>query len=291
VRQPPNYRFRIPQRHSESRVWSSEFVIRSCEILVCLAAFPVLAGSAAHALSVADIRSQAQSAESELNRLRQSQSLDAAAEKRLIGELGGLTLAFLEESDKVTRSGSERTAREKLLPAFEAIHQPLDSIYHGRSDWMEAKAKEIMDADGDLEALYETAKFQESQAVAAQALYYLNWLDLYGGRLAEGSRRKELLEAAERGFSEFAVGDQKSELVTESLLGRGLCHMELGNFEWAVRDFRLVLDQPNASPQRKEKARLALLESYARSGDADSTLRYSESLPARPTATGGKRGR
>lgn len=238
--------------------------------------YPGVAPASATPLS--EIRSQAQGADRELQRLKQSQSLDAAAEKRLIEELGRLTLAFLEQSDKVTRSGSERRARNMLLPVFEAIHEPLDAIYHGRSDWMEAEAKAIMDADGDLEALYETAKFQESQAVAAQALYYLNWLDLYGGRLSEGARRKKLLEAAERGFSEFAVGDQKSALVTESLLGRGLCHMELGNFEWAERDFRLVLDQPTASPQRKEKARLALLETYARSGNTDSTLRYADSL-------------
>jgi tetratricopeptide (TPR) repeat protein len=236
--------------------------------------------STSYALSVAGIRREAQSVSSELNGLRRAQTLDAAAEKRLIAELGRLTLAFLEQSDQVVRGGSERKARDTLLPAFEAIHQPLDAIYRGRVDWMEREAKTIMDADGDLEALYETARFQESQEVAAQALYYLNWLNLYGGRLSQKTRRKELLETSERGFSEFAVGDQKSELVVESLLGRGLCHMELGNFEWAVRDFRLVLDQPNASPQRKEKARLALLESYARSGNHDNTLRYSDSLLA-----------
>lgn len=234
----------------------------------------------AGATTVSDIRNQAQAANSELSRLRRTQALDATAEKRLIERLGQLTLAFLEQSDRVFQSGGERKARQTLLPTFEAIHQPLDAIYRGRGDWMEREAKAIMDADGDLEALYETAKFQESQMIAAQALYYLNWLNLYGGRLSEKARRKELLETAERGFSEFAVGDQSSELVVESLLGRGLCHMELGNFEWAVRDFRLVLDQPKASPQRKEKARLALLESYARSGNIDETLRYSDSLLA-----------
>jgi tetratricopeptide (TPR) repeat protein len=254
-----------------------EFGIWNLEFVACLVVLLALVGSA-HALSVADIRSRARNANAELDRLRQSQSLDATAEKRLIEELGRLALAFLEQSDEVIQSGSERKARETLLPTFEAIHRPLDAIYRGRGDWMEGEAKAIMDADGDLEALYETAKFQESQSIAAQALYYLNWLNLYGGRLSEGSRRRELLEAAERGFSEFAVGDQKSELVVESLLGRGLCHMELGNFEWAVRDFRLVLDQPNVSPQRKEKTRLALLESYARSGSIDNTLRYSDIL-------------
>jgi tetratricopeptide (TPR) repeat protein len=139
-------------------------------------------------------------------------------------------------------------------------------------------SREIMDQDGDLEALYETAEFRNSQAVAAQALYYLNWLNYYGARLHEGARRKELLEAAEKGFSEFAVGDQKNELIVESLLGRGLCHLELGDTDFAIRDFKLVIDEPNVSAERKAKARLAILDGYARGGRVQDALRYSDEL-------------
>ena len=79
-----------------------------------------------------------------------------------------------------------------------------------------------MEQDGDLDALYETPAFKEAQVVASQALYFLNWLHYYGARLYDGAQRKELLEKAQRGFSEFAVGDRRSELLVESLLGRGL---------------------------------------------------------------------
>ena len=53
-----------------------------------------------------------------------------------------------------------------------------------------------MDQDGDLDALYETAEFKQSQAVAAQSLYYLNWLRYYGGR---GLRRRAPQGAADGG--------------------------------------------------------------------------------------------
>jgi tetratricopeptide (TPR) repeat protein len=135
-----------------------------------------------------------------------------------------------------------------------------------------------MDQDGDLEALYETPEFKQSQAVAAAALYYRNWLDYYGARLYDGAKQKELLNAAQKGFGEFAIGDQPGELKTESLLGRGLSYLELGDTESAMRDFKLVADSPNASPERKVKARLAMLDAYSRAGRIQDTLRYSDEL-------------
>lgn len=238
----------------------------------------VLAPGAVRALSPGEIRSQAQAIGAEWDRLRQNPASPVGAESPLIERLGSLVLAFIEECDDTARAGNERQSRDALRAAFEALYGPLNGIYDARGGDMERRARKIMDEDGDLEALYETAEWQQSQTVAAQALYYLNWLDLYGGRLQEGARRRELFEAAERGFSQFAVGDRKGELITESLLGRGLAHLELGNSEWAVRDFRLVVDDPKVSPERKAKARLALLDAYARSGKPKDTLEYTESL-------------
>ena len=135
-----------------------------------------------------------------------------------------------------------------------------------------------MDQDGDLDALYETQEFKQSQAVAAAALYYRNWLDYYGARLYDGAKQKELLTAAQKGFGEFAIGDQPGELKTESLLGRGLSYLELGDTASAMRDFQLVVDSPNATPERKVKARLAMLDAYSRAGRIQDTLRYSDEL-------------
>ena len=230
----------------------------------------VLGGSSAHALSAAEIRAQA--------RQIGGAGGEAAAEQRRVEQLGPLVLGFIELSDEASRSGSEAQRREELRGVFEALYGPLNGIYETSSPHIESLAHAVMYQDGDLEALYETKDFRESQAIAAQALYYLNWLDYYGARVSDGARKKDLLAAAEKGFSQFTSGDQKPELITESQLGRGLCALELGDDDAAVRDFKLVIDDPKASPERKDKARLALLDAYGRSGHAQEALRYSDEL-------------
>jgi tetratricopeptide (TPR) repeat protein len=233
-------------------------------LLAFLGARPALA------LSAGEIRNQA--------RQIGGTGGDAAAEQGRVEQLGRLVLAFIDLSDEAVRAGTEAQRRDELRGAFEAVYGPLNGIYEARSGRLESMTRAVMDQDGDLEALYETKDFRESQAVAAAALYYLNWLDYYGARLYDGARRKELLEAAEKGFSQFAVGDQKSSLITESQLGRGLCYVELGDTDSAMRDFKLVIDDASVSPERKAKARLALLDAYGRSGRSQDALRYSDEL-------------
>jgi tetratricopeptide (TPR) repeat protein len=238
-------------------------VAAACLIALCGA-------RTAAALSAGEIRAQA--------RQVGGASGDAAAEQRRVEQLGPLVLAFIDLCDDAARAGTEAARREELRGTFDAIYGPLNSIYASRSGKLESMSRAIMDQDGDLEALYESRDFRDSQAVAAAALYHLNWLDYYGGRLHDGARKKELLEAAEKGFSEFASGDQKNELITESQLGRGLCYLELGDYDSAVRDFKLVVDDAQVSPERRAKARLAILDAYSRSGRLQDTLRYSDEL-------------
>ncbi len=244
--------------------------MRALALLAAGALLALLAARPALALSAGEIRNQA--------RQIGGASGDAAGEQRRVAQLGPLVLAFIELSDEAARAGTEGQRREELRGTFEALYAPLNGIYEERSGRLENMARAIMDQDGDLEALYETKDFRESQAVAAAALYYLNWLDYYGARLYDGARKKELLAAAEKGFSQFAVGDQKGELITESQLGRGLCYLDLGDYDSATRDFKLVIDDATVSPERKAKARLAMLDAYGRSGRLQDALRYSDEL-------------
>ena len=242
---------------------------RAVAVVVAAGLLAVAAGPA-RALSTSEIRARA--------RAVGGAGGDAAVEQQRVGELGELVLAFIDQCDSAVRAGSESARRDELRGAFEAINGPLDAIYTSRAAKLEALARGVMDQDGDLEALYETPEFKQSQAVAAAALYYRNWLDYYGARLYDGERRKALFGAAEKGFSEFAVGDQPGELQTEALLGRGLCHLELGDTASALRDFQLVADAATASPERKAKARLAMLDAYARAGRTQEALRYSDEV-------------
>jgi TolA-binding protein len=239
-----------------------------------------LTATAAHAASLEDIRARGRAIGAEVQRLRAAGQLDHAAERRLAGDIGPVALDYIEASDEAARSGRDDELKGSLTSAFEAVYAPLDGIYSAVNAELEGKSKAIMDADGDLEALQDSREWQEAQSVAAEALYYRNWIAYYGARLFEGERRKKLLEAAENGFSQFAVGERKDELITESLLGRALCHLELGNYEWAIRDLRIVMDEPGVSPERKAKARLALLDTYVRAGRLGDALAHSDRLLA-----------
>lgn len=234
----------------------------------------VLAGvQAASAVSLSEIRSRGD----RLAQEARGAAGNADAERSLVEQIGEVALAYIDESDRIQRGGEEEQRAAELRASFEAVHAPLAGIYQARSGRLEKLSRAVMDEDGDLEALYETAEFQASQSIAASALYYLNWLNYYGARVFSGDRRAELLRSCESGFSQFAVGDHSDELLSESLLGRGLCYLESGNQEWARRDFQSVIDG-KASPERVAKARMALLDSHYRGGNATKTLAYAREL-------------
>jgi len=232
----------------------------------------------AHAQSAADLRTSGREAASDIAAQKGGGHFDLAAQQRAVDRLGKLVLAFIDLSDRTTNAGGESRERDALRGAYEAINAPLESIYDQNLATIERLTKQVMDDDGDLEAVYETQPFKEAQVVASQSLYFLNWLHYYGARLYDGAQRKELLEKAQRGFSEFAVGDRHTDLLVESLLGRGLCHLELGNTEFGVHDLQAVMNDPQASPERKAKARLALLDGYARSGNLNEVLKLSDQM-------------
>jgi TolA-binding protein len=251
---------------------------RLSSTLAWVALFGVAAAAPALAQSGGDLRGSAREIAGEVAAQRSAGKLDVAAQQRAVERLGRLTLSFISLSDRASYAGGEAREREGLTGSYEAISTPLQEIYDRNSSTLERLAKQVMDEDGDLEALYETPEFKNAQAVASQALYFLNWLHYYGARLYDGARRTQLLEKAQRGFSEFAVGDRHSDLLVESLLGRGLCHLELGHSEFAVHDLKAVAADPQASPERKSKAQLALLDAYVRAGNVAEALRLSEQL-------------
>ncbi len=238
----------------------------------------LLFASAAGAQSAAELRNAGKEVAADIAAQRSAGRFDTAAQQRAVDRLGKLALAYIDLSDRAANAAGELREREALLGAYQAVSAPLESLYDDNSAYLERAVKKVMDEDGDLEALYETTEWKNAQVVASQALYFLNWLHYYGARLYDGAQRKELLEKAQRGFSEFAVGDRRSELLVESLLGRGLCHLELGNIEFGTHDLQAVISDAQASPERKAKARLALLDAAVRGGKVEEALRLSDQL-------------
>jgi TolA-binding protein len=257
------------------------FAAAACAAAVLLAV--TLAPRVSPAATAADLSARARQIASDIAAQDSAGRFDVRAQQAAIERLGQLSLAFIDVSEQAARAGTENRDKDALLQAYEAIRKPLDQVYERNSGKLERLARAVMDVDGDLEALYESPEWKEAQLVASQALYFRNWLHYYGARLQSGAQRKEQLEKAERGFSEFAIGDRRTPLLIESLLGRALCHLELGNYDWAIRDFQLVVEEGETSSERRAKARLGLLDAYARSGKVQETIRLSDSLLASQT--------
>lgn len=222
--------------------------------------FVPLPGEAA---TVAELLAQARQAQGRVREIK-SQGWGVDEKQRVIQLLGPLALNFLSASD-LAQAASSQTQKSQVRDLYDTLSTPLDDIYGGSISRLEGMSKAVMDRDGDLEALYDTKEWKEAQLVASQSLYFLNWLHYVGSFVSEGQSRKKLLEEAAKGFSEFAVGEQSSQLKRESLFGRALCEKELKQFDWAVRDFELLLKDPALPADLERKVRTAMAEARSRS--------------------------
>jgi TolA-binding protein len=228
--------------------------------------FVPLPGEAA---TVAELLAQARQAQGRVREIK-SQGWGVDEKQRVIQLLGPLALNFLSASD-LAQAASSQTQKSQVRDLYDTLSTPLDDIYGGSISRLEGMSKAVMDRDGDLEALYDTKEWKEAQLVASQSLYFLNWLHYVGSFVSEGQSRKKLLEEAAKGFSEFAVGEQSSQLKRESLFGRALCEKELKQFDWAVRDFELLLKDPALPADLERKVRTAMAEARSRSARGERT--------------------
>jgi len=217
--------------------------------------------SASEAATVAELLAQARQAQARAREIK-NQGWGVDEKQRVIQLLGPIALTFLSASDLAQAASTQRAQVRDL---YETLSNPLDDIYDGSIARLESMSKAVMDRDGDLEGLYETKEWKDVQLVASQSLYFLNWLHYVGSFVSEGQNRKKLLEEASKGFSEFAVGEQSSQLKRESLFGRALCERELKQFDWAVRDFELLLKDPALPVDLERKVRTAMAEARNRS--------------------------
>src|SRR5262249_6309451 len=87
--------------------------------------------------------------------------------------------------------------------------------------------------------------------------YHLAWVRYQNAQLVDDPARKNtLLENAADGFSKFTSMKEVSDVYAESLYGRGLAYLDLGNYKSARDDLRAAA----ALPRTAEKAKAALAE-------------------------------
>ncbi len=248
-------------------------MIEAWRILGVAVLHVALCWGVASAASMSDLRSQARA-------VAISPGSGGGSEEAALDRLGRIALDFLAAVE-----GNATGARE----TYEAIARPLEQSHDAHRAALGRLSQQVVDADGDMDALFESAVWLQHQALATQSLYYLNWLRYQGAQLYSGGKRRELLGKAVSGFAEFASAGGESPIVIESHLGRGLANMELDQVKWAIADFEAVVRAKSAAPERKRKARLALADAYIRAGRSGDALAASEKALA--SATTGDRAR
>ena len=245
-----------------------------------LAALVVTFASLAGAQEGSELRASADRIAAQIAAQDSAGQFDRAAQQAAIDQLGPLATDFIRLADKAAYAGGGAAQRDALRPVYASVAAPLEKVYQKNGAYLQSSTQKVIDEDGDLEALQDSEAYKNAQLVASQALYFLNWLNYYGSRLYDGKQSQYMLERAQAGFSEFAVGEEHNDLAVESLLGRGLCNLELGKMEYAVHDLTAVAKDEKASQERRNKARYALLDAYVRSGNVGQALPLSEELLA-----------
>ena len=222
--------------------------------------------SEVEAASIAELSARAKQARSRANALKQG-NWDAPAKLQAIQILGPVALEFVALPN-LAQSVKTPSSRKAIRAVYETLHGPLNDIYTGSFQRVDQMTQDVIARDGDLEAVQDSQEYRAEQGVAARALYFLNWLNYIGSFTFDEKKKETLLTKAMNGFGEFAVGDQASRLKNESLFGRALSERELEKFDWAIRDFELLLKQPGVSADMKRKAQRALDQTrrYAKRG-------------------------
>lgn len=222
--------------------------------------------SEVEAASIAELSARAKQARSKANALKQG-SWDAQAKLQAIQILGPVALEFVALPN-LAQSVKTPSSKKAIRDVYETLHGPLNDIYTGSFKRIDQMTQDVIARDGDLEAVQDSQEYRAEQGVAARALYFLNWLNYIGSFTFDEKKKETLLTTAMNGFGEFAVGDQASRLKNESLFGRALSERELEKFDWAIRDFELLLKQPGVSTDMKRKAQRALEQTrrYAKRG-------------------------
>jgi tetratricopeptide (TPR) repeat protein len=173
------------------------------------------------------------------------------------------SLSVLEEKSKAFYRLLDRGERERAAAEWPSLEKALSSTADGLQAQLDRMQDEITEADGDLDALYKSPRWRDTQIASLVVTYHLAWVRYQGAQLVgDKARRQQLLKQAAEGFSQFLILNEVPEIYAESLYGRGLAYLDLGDVAKASED----LEAAAKDPRTAAKAKVALAELRRRGG-------------------------
>src|SRR5439155_718659 len=189
------------------------------------------------------------------------------------------TLAQLEQRSRAFYALLEHGERERAAATWPGLEADLARFQAGLQGRLDRMRDEVIERDGDLEELFRSPRFREPEVMSLVAAYHLAWVRYHGAQLTgDAAKKRALLQKAVEGFSQFLLVNEVPEIYADSLYGRGLAFLELGDTAKAIEDLSAAAD----TPQVGAKARAALEEARRRaSGRKGSAEEDPEALLAR----------
>jgi len=200
------------------------------------------------------------------------------------------TLARLEQRSKSFYELLEHGDRQQAAATWAPLANDLAAFAGALRERLDKQREDVLDRDGDLEALYRDPRWRDPEIMSLVATYHLAWIRYQGAQLVtEPARKKALLHQAVEGFSQFLLVNEVPEIYAESLYGRGLAFLDLGEHAKAIEDLTAAVNEGRVGA----KAQAALDEARRRaSGKQTPAENDPETLLARlrdllPRAAGG----
>jgi tetratricopeptide (TPR) repeat protein len=169
-------------------------------------------------------------------------------------------LAALEQRSKAFYELLARGEREKAASTWPGLERDLAAASDRLRTTLDDMREAVMEQDGDLEELYRSPRWREPEIGSLVITYHLAWVRYHGAGLSEPAKRKALLQKAIEGFSQFLLVNEVPDIYAESLYGRGLAFMELGDYAKATEDLTAAAEESSTAP----KAKAALEETRRR---------------------------
>jgi tetratricopeptide (TPR) repeat protein len=167
----------------------------------------------------------------------------------------------LERRSKAFYALVERGKQAEAAAAAPGLERDLAAVEKSLDDRLDRLRDEVTDRDGDVEALYKSAAWRDAEIGSLVVGYHLAWVRYQAAQLTDdAARKKKLLRDAAEGFSRFTIVEEPRDVYAESLYGRGLAFMDLGEYQKAIKD----LTDATGESRVAAKARAALAEAKRR---------------------------
>jgi tetratricopeptide (TPR) repeat protein len=169
-------------------------------------------------------------------------------------------LAALEQRAKAFYNLLASGERQKAAATWPGLERDLAAASDRLRTTLDDMREAVMERDGDLEELYRSPRWREPEIGSLVITYHLAWVRYHGAALSEPAKRKPLLQKAVEGFSQFLLVNEVPDIYAESLYGRGLAFMELGEYAKATEDLTAAAGESSTAG----KAKAALEEARRR---------------------------